>query len=98
MTRDEQLVVHRRLAEVESGGVLNGSHVLVMSLCGRFFGQDLRLLGFSIPALMVRPLGLEPRTVSIRRADMWEILEVRIRAPTVTTRTVRRMTGSLSEL
>ena len=28
-----------------------------MSLCRRFFRQDLRLLGFSIPALMVRPLG-----------------------------------------
>ena len=31
-------VVHRRLAEVESGGGLCGSHVYVMSLCRRFFG------------------------------------------------------------
>ena len=52
-------VVECRLAEVESGGVLNGSHVLVMSLCRWFFGQGLRLLGFSILCLWVRPLGRE---------------------------------------
>ena len=70
MTRDEQLVVHRRLAEVESGGVLNGSHVLVMSLCGRFFGQDLRLLGFSILSLVVRPLDSNPEPSVSAAADM----------------------------
>ena len=29
--------------------------------------RDMRLLGFSIRGLWVRPPGLEPRTVSIRR-------------------------------
>ncbi len=37
-----------------------------MSLCSRFFGQDSRLLGFSILALVVRPPGLA-RTSEIRR-------------------------------
>jgi len=38
---------------------------LVMSLCRWFFGQGLRLLGFSILCLWVRPLGLEPRTCGL---------------------------------
>jgi|ETNmetMinimDraft_1059919.scaffolds.fasta_scaffold20745_2 hypothetical protein len=31
-----------------------------MSLCRRFLRQDLRLLGYSIPALVVRPPGRDP--------------------------------------
>ena len=38
-----------------------------MFLSRRILRRDLRLLGYSILCLMVRPLGLEPRTVSIRR-------------------------------
>jgi hypothetical protein len=54
MTRDEQLVVHRQLAEVDGGGVLDGSHVSVMSLCRRFLHgtYDMRFSG-----LWVRPPG-----------------------------------------
>ena len=40
-----------------SSRVLNGSHVSVMSLCRRLLRRDLRLLGFSVLCLWVRPLG-----------------------------------------
>ena len=48
---------YRATPEMESGGVLWSSHVHVMSLCRRLLRRDLRLLGFSILALGVRPPG-----------------------------------------
>ena len=60
--------------DVDGGGVLDGSHVYVMSLCRRFFRQDLRLLDFSIRGLVVRPPGLAtlsktPRAPSMKGTD-----------------------------
>ena len=34
-----------------------------MSLCPRFFGRDLRLLSYSIPALWVRPIEAEVEAI-----------------------------------
>ena len=55
-------VVQRRLAEVESGGVLVGSHDLFMSLGRRFLCRGDEKLGPFILGLMVRPLGLAIKT------------------------------------
>jgi|GEM_PF-5444886 hypothetical protein len=38
-----------------------------MSLCRRFLRQDLRLLGYSIPALVVRPLERDTKA----RTGLW---------------------------
>jgi len=49
-------LVEGGVPDVDGGGVRCVPHVSVVSLCRRFFGRDLRLLGFSILALGVRPL------------------------------------------
>ena len=65
--------------DVDGGGVRCGSHVSVMPLCRRILRRDLRLLGFSILALWVRPLERDIKD----RTGLWPHVPVPLRVGVV---------------